>query len=126
MLRDLGIKRNITIYIRESLTESEFKYESIRPYYRNAMDLIIQANRKGTTKKKNVYRRERAKSLIEQAEKLREFGCVYSKQVFLNDWKIKVKNERKRAATLEQRRKERKPSYKQSGLYRALIGDKTA
>lgn len=87
LLRELGIKVDITVNFRDSLTEYNVKSQGLKAYYRTAIAKIVENHTpriRKTTKEKNKSTIQYCKDRIKA---LREIDATYTKKDMIEEYR---------------------------------------
>jgi len=79
LLKKLGIKIDIIVYISKSLTKTSFEEYSLYYFYDKAINLIVKNNTKrirSQTKLENIKEIEKIKKLIKECKKIGANFCI--------------------------------------------------
>lgn len=78
LLKHLGIKIDTYVYMRESLDEYSFKYNSLKCYYSSAIQKIVQNNTKRVRKSTIEVNKAAIVNIKEKIKELKKLGAEFT------------------------------------------------
>ena len=80
LLKSLGIKIDLEVSMHSSLSENNFKVESLSSFYTELFQLEIALNRKNTKKSLVKDRNKQCQELLKSIKTARKLGAVFTRQ----------------------------------------------